>query len=113
MGSRVRPGWKPLGYGRDQSSRAALQPSVLERSGGEPCPGAEGLHKFRQFQHSRRSEHGRGIAFDANGNLYAVDAWFRRVMIFSPPFQNGMPAAMEFSPAPSGFGDPTGIFIGH
>ena len=56
---------------------------------------------------------GRGLAFDANGNLYAVDAWFRRVMVFSPPFQNGMPAAEAFTPGPYGFGGPTGTFIAH
>ncbi|MFL6439902.1 MAG: hypothetical protein ACJ71Q_20185 [Terriglobales bacterium] len=56
---------------------------------------------------------GRGIAFDGNGNLYAEDAWFRRVMIFTPPFENGMPASMIFTPSLSGFGNPTGLFIGH
>ena len=40
-------------------------------------------------------------------------AWFRRVMVFSPPFKSGMPAAVALIPSPSGFGDPTGVFIGH
>ena len=85
-------------------------------SNGQPANLVLGQKDFTSFDNSDNPgavSNGRGLGFDANGNLYAVDAWFRRVMIFSPPFQNGMPAAMEFTPGPSGFGDPTGIFIGH
>ena len=85
-------------------------------SNGQAANLVLGQKDFTSFDNSDSNfavSNGRGIAFDATGNLYAVDAWFRRVMVFTPPFQNGMPAAVAFTPGPSGFGDPTGIFIGH
>lgn len=85
-------------------------------SNGQAANLVLGQTDFTSFNNSDTSSavsNGRGIAFDANGNLYAADALFRRVMILSPPFQNGMPAAVEFKPGPSGFGEPVGIFIGH
>ena len=85
-------------------------------SNGQAANLVLGQKDFTSFDNSDSAgavSNGRGLAFDASGNLYAVDAFFRRVTIFSPPFQNGMPAAVKFSPGPSGFGGPTGVFIGH
>lgn len=88
-------------------------------SNGEAANLVLGEKDFTSFDNGDSNfavSNGRGIAFDANGNLYAVDSWFQRVMIFTPPFANGMPAAVEFTPGPSGFGGPTGpvgIFIAH
>ena len=90
-----------------------FSPSFSNGQAANLVLGQKDFTSFNNAETDGAVSNGRGIAFDANGNLYAADAWFRRVMIFSPPFDNGMPAAVAFSPGPSGFGNPTGIFVGH
>jgi sugar lactone lactonase YvrE len=40
-----------------------------------------------------------GISFDSSGNIYVVDERYNRVMIFDPPFSNGMNATAVFGQA--------------
>ncbi len=39
------------------------------------------------------------LAFDSNGNLWAADSGYNRVLEFTPPFSTGMPAALELGHA--------------
>lgn len=40
-----------------------------------------------------------GLAFDAAGNLWAVDSYNNRVLMFKPPFTTGMPASLVIGQA--------------
>ncbi len=60
-----------------------------------------------------------GLAFDSGGHLFVSDAYYGRVVVFSPPFTNGVTAsrlAGVVSPAPTGatqstFSQPQGIVM--
>jgi sugar lactone lactonase YvrE len=63
----------------------------------------------------------RGIAFDKNGNLFVADDGVSRVMVFTPPFSNGMDASevigqpnfdsVQRSTTISGMSAPVGLSI--
>ena len=60
-----------------------------------------------------------GLAFDSAGHLFVSDAYYARLLVFSPPFSNGMAAsrlAGIVNPTPSGatastFSNPQGVVM--